>query len=98
MFKKTLPILALFLSSAAMAADTTVNVTDFYADPNDVIIGGTKSSTCGGSLYNVPRSNTNFREVFDLALAAKLASRQVRLYYTSCQGDRAIITHVMLVN
>ncbi len=98
MFKKSLPILALFLSSAAMAAETTVNVTDFYADPNDVVIGGTKASTCGGGLYNVPRSNTNFREVFDLALAAKLASRPVRIYYNSCQGDRAIVTHVALVN
>ena len=90
--------MALLISSFAAATDTIVNVGDFYADPTDVVIFGTKPSTCNGSFYILPRSNTNFREAFDILLAAKLASRSVRIYYSTCQGDRAVVTHVSLLN
>lgn len=98
MLKKFIPLAAIFISSLATAADTTVNINDLFADPADVVFSGSKASTCNGTYYILPRSNANFREVFDLVLAAKLSSRSVKLYYTGCQADRAVISHVMLGN
>ena len=68
-------------------------INELYVDPSDVVVVlQTTQGPCAGKFLNLPRGNTNFRELFDLLLAAKLNNLPVTLW-TQCNAPRGTISH-----
>jgi hypothetical protein len=64
-----------------------------YADPSDVVVGLDQAGGCGSTLYNIRRTNENFKEFTAVALTAFSFGKKLTLFVYGCDGDRNIIDH-----
>src|SRR5207302_1076662 len=67
-------------------------VTIVYAEADRLFIGLSSSGPCGNNQSVVPRTNTNFREMYALALMATATGRGLAVQVAACDG----ITNVVL--
>lgn len=87
--------LAAALPWPAMAA-TTVAIgkpIELFADPGDFVVVLDTPGSCGSRFFHVQRTNANFRELTALMLTSSTAGRSLRLFVTSCMGERNIVSH-----
>jgi hypothetical protein len=82
--------------SGSAFADLTVTIgqpLEVFADPSDVVIGLDTAGSCGSKFFHIQRANENFKELTAIVLTAIASGKPLRLFVTSCSGDRNILSH-----
>ncbi len=97
--KRLLIAAALLIALAAQNAYAVAEwrsgiVQTVYADPADaiVILAGVPGP-CGSTIYQIPRTNVNFKEFYALMLTAFVAKKTVNLFVAACVNDRNMLSH-----
>ena len=68
-------------------------IKSIYADHHNVVLELNVAGPCGETLYNIPRTNTNFQEFVSLMYTAAAGGKTANVYVTSCSGARNILSH-----
>lgn len=64
-----------------------------YAEPDRLVVGLTTAGPCGNEHYVIPRSNTNFRELYSLVLMAFASGKGIAMQVGSCSGAENVVTY-----
>lgn len=91
-------VFAAMLAGPGMAHATfeinNVTISRVYIDPTDIVVLTNTANQCGSNFFHLPRSNTNFKEVFAFILLAYKNQTTINFaVQDSCNGDRKFISH-----